>query len=480
MQTSIKRLGVFFLVLSFALVINLTYLQVFGQNSLRENPANTRRLSEEYGIARGRIMTSDGMVVAESRESEGPFKYQRFYPASWLLSHVVGYDSPQFGRSGLEQEYNDYLLGRKPPRGWVEEMTGSRGEVNDLVITIDSRVQEAAAQALGERRGAVVAIDPKTGAVLAMFSWPTYDPNALVSQERDAEGGLVADAVMQSYSRDTSGPLLNRGTMGLYPPGSSFKVLTSSAGIETGFATGTVFNSPGVLPVNGSQVTNYGDPPKSFGDIDMDTALTFSVNTYFAQLALAMDEVEWGALVEYARRFGLNDMIPLDYPAVAVSSIPDRGSMDEVELAWTGAGQGRLLLTPLQLALIGCGIANRGKMMTPHLMREIRRQEEILERFGSEVWREPISPDTAAQVMEMMVDVVSSGTGTAAAVPGVTVAGKTGTAEVENQPNHTWFLGIAPAENPEVVVAVVVENSGGGGGSVAAPIAREVLEAALQ
>jgi peptidoglycan glycosyltransferase len=227
-------------------------------------------------------------------------------------------------------------------------------------------------------------------------------------------------------------------------------------------------------------VTNYGDPPKSFGDINMDAALTFSVNTYFAQLALAMDEIAWGALVDYAHGFGLSDLIPLDYPAVAISSIPDRGSMDDVELAWTGAGQGRLLLTPLQLAVIGSGIANRGKIMTPHMMKEIRREEEILERFNSEIWREPISSDTADQVLEMMINVVSSGTGTAAAIPGITVAGKTGTAEVEDKPNHTWFLGIAPAENPQVVVAVVVENSGGGGGSVAAPIAKEVMEAALQ
>jgi len=480
LQKSIKRLGIFFIILAFALILNLTYLQVLGQNDLRENPANTRRLNEEYGIARGRIISSDGLVVAESLESEGPFKYQRFYPLSWLLSHAVGYDSPQFGRSGLEQEYNEYLLGRKPPQGWVEEMTSSREEGHDLIITIDSEVQEAAAQALGERKGAVVAINPKTGAVLAMYSWPTYDPNALVSQERDVESGLVADAVMQSYSQSISSPLLNRGTMGLYPPGSSFKVLTSSAGIETGLPTGTVYNCPGVLPVNGSQVTNYGNPPKSFGDINMDTALTFSVNTYFAQLALAMDDMKWGALVDYAHGFGLSDLIPLDYPAVAISSIPDRGSMDDVELAWTGAGQGRLLLTPLQLAVIGSGIANQGKIMIPHMMKEIRHEEEILERFDSEIWKEPISSDTADQVLEMMINVVSSGTGTAAAIPGVTVAGKTGTAEVEDKPNHTWFLGIAPAENPQVVVAVVVENSGGGGGSVAAPIAKEVMEAALE
>jgi peptidoglycan glycosyltransferase len=209
----------------------------------------------------------------------------------------------------------------------------------------------------------------------------------------------------------------------------------------------------------------------------MDTALTYYVNTYFAQLALAMGS---DALVGYAERFGMNGIPPLDYPAVAASLIPQPGEMDPVDLAWTGAGQGELLMTPLQLCLAGCAVANGGRIMLPHLMKEVRREESILERFDAEEWRSPISRETAQSVLAMMVDVVAEGTGRAAAIPGVTVAGKTGTAEVEGKPPHAWFLGIAPAENPTVVVAVVVENSGGGGGSVAAPIAREVITAALE
>jgi len=209
----------------------------------------------------------------------------------------------------------------------------------------------------------------------------------------------------------------------------------------------------------------------------MDQALTASVNTYFAQLATDMGA---DALVEHAERFGMNDVPPLDYPSVAAASIPQAGEMDAVELAWSGAGQAELLLTPLQLCLVGGAIANGGKTLLPHLMKDVRLGDDILERFDAGEWVAPISAETARQVLEMMVHVVESGTGTEAAISGVTVAGKTGTAEVEGKPPHTWFIGIAPAENPTVVVAVVVENSGGSGGANAAPIAREVIEAALK
>ncbi len=460
-----------------ALVINLSWLQVFGQGRLQENPANTRRIMREYAIERGRVVTSDGLVVAESVRTDGTLEYKRTYPGGRLFSHLLGYDSPQFGRAGLEAYYDDYLLGYKPARGWVEEMTSDLEKGNDLVITLDSEVQAAAAQALGQRKGAVVAMDPKTGAVLAMCSWPDFDPNALVSRERDAQGGSLAEQAMRSYSQDADSPLLNRATAGLFVPGSSFKVVTACAAIESGLPPSTVFDCPGVLPVDGSRVTNYGDPPTSFGSQDMAGAMARSINTYFAQLALSMGA---GRLVEYAQRFGLNDRIPLDYPAASPSFIPQAGDMDEVELAWSGAGQGEVLLTPLQLCLVGCAVANRGKIMLPHLMKEVRRSDEILERFQVREWRAPVSQETAAEVLEMMVGVVRSGTGTEAAIKGVTVAGKTGTAEVEGKPPHTWFLGIAPAENPTVVVAVLLENSGGSGGSMAAPVAREVMAAAIK
>jgi penicillin-binding protein A len=477
LQKNIRRLGVFFVILAVILLFNLTYLQVLGQKGLQDNAANTRRLIREYGIERGKIITADNQVVAESLKTDSAFEYLRTYPLGALFSHLIGYDSPQFGRSGLEKQYNDFLLGYKPSRGWVEEMTKKVEEGYDLHITVDSGVQRAAASALGERKGAVVAINPKTGAVLALYSWPTFDPNALMNQEKDASGALVADAAMLSYGQNPASPLLNRSTLGLYTPGSSFKILTASGGIESGFPPGTVYNCPGIWNVGGSRVTNYGDPPKDYGDIDMNTALTYSVNTYFAQLAYNMGARR---LVDYAERFGINETPPLDYPAVATSYIPPPEQMDAVDLSWTGAGQGQLLLTPLQLCLIGCGIANQGKIMIPHLMKEVRRGEEIMERYDVGEWGAPISSSTAADVLKMMINVVKEGTGTEAAIDGVTVAGKTGTAEVEGKLPHAWFVGVAPAENPQVVVAVLVENSGSSGGAIAAPIAKAVMEAALK
>jgi len=473
LQESMRKLGILFIILAMVLVLNLSYLQVFGQDGLVENPANTRRLVEEYGISRGRIITADGLVVAESVKSEAPFAYRRSYAGGSVFSHVVGYDSPQFGRSGLEAHYNDFLLGRKPSRGWVEEMTSDLDEGNELTLTIDSELQAAAAQALGQRGGAVVAMEPKTGAVLAMYSWPTFDPNALVSQALDADGNLAADALMRAYAQDPTSPLFNRASMGLFTPGSSFKVITAAAGVDAGIPVDTFYDCPAELAVNGSSVVNYAGSPD--GSMNMDTALTFSVNTYFAQLALALG----GDLVDYAQRFGMNGVPPLDYPAVSAAFIPQAGEMDDVELAWTGAGQGRLLMTPLQLCLAGCAVANGGKIMVPHLMKDVRRGDGILERYEAGEWRAPISADTARQVLNMMVDVVEEGTGSAAAVSGITVAGKTGTAEVEGQQSHAWFIAIAPAENPTLVVAVVVENAGGGG-TAAAPIARELIEAALK
>jgi peptidoglycan glycosyltransferase len=320
-------------------------------------------------------------------------------------------------------------------------------------------------------------MNPKTGAVLAMYSWPVFDPNALLDQGKDASGALKADAAMRAYSLDPASPLLDRCVLGLYTPGSSFKVVTACAGIESGLPRSTVYNCPGVWEVGGSRVVNYGEPPRSFGDIDMNTALANSVNTYFAQLAY---NIGARRLVEYAKRFGLEQVPPLDCPSVAASRIPKPEDMDAVEVSWTGAGQGELLLTPLQLCLIGCGIANQGRIMTPHLMKDIRRGGEIVERYDVGEWLAPVSPSTAADVLEMMVKVVREGTGTEAAIDGVTVAGKTGTAEVEGKLPHAWFIGIAPAENPQVVVAALVENSGGSGGAVAAPVARAVMEAALR
>lgn len=475
MENNLRRTGALFVILSLLLVGNLSYVQVFGRDRIRYNPANTRRLLEEYSIKRGRIITTDGLVVAESVPVDGPFKYLRRYPQGPLFCHALGYDSPQFGRTGLEEEYNDYLLGKKPLRGWAQLMAMEEKEGNDLHVTLDMEVQKAAAHALGRRKGAVVAIDPRTGSVLALYSYPVFDPNELLDQGLNQEGRLLGELAMARYSRDPSSPLLSRANMGLYPPGSSFKVITCAAALARGIPLSKSYSCPGTLPVDGSRVTNYG--LRDYGVIDMKSALAFSVNTYFAQLAL---ELGANSLHETSVAFGLNRVPPLDHPGTVASAIADPRNMSRVDLAWTGVGQAQLLLTPLQLCLAGCAIACGGKIMRPHLLKEVRFGGEILYRYEPEAWTSPVTSEVASRVIEMMEEVVRNGTGKAAAISGVRVAGKTGTAEVEGKPNHAWFLGVAPADAPRVVVAVIVENAGGTGGEVAAPVAREVMKAALR
>ncbi len=475
MDSNIRKLVALFMVLFLALVLNLTYQQVVSSKAVAENNSNPRKLMREYGIQRGNILAADGQtVLARSVPIEGAIKYQREYPGGEAYSQVVGYDSPQFGRAGLESQYNDALLGKGQAQDLLRDLfeTSTRGY--DLLTTLNPTVQEAAVNALGERRGAVVAITPDTGAILAMASWPTYDSSAVASQAKDAKGNLLAEAAKAAYDQDSYSPLLNRATMGLYPPGSSFKVVNASAGLDSGTVNPLdVLDCTGAYEIGGH---TFGD--RVHGSVDMLAALTVSCNNYFSHSAVTETA---RVLVDYAQRFGLNSNLPIDYPAVATSSIPQASQMDQTELAATGIGQGRLLLTPLQLCMIGSAIANDGREMVPHFMKEVRdAQGNILERFNAKLWRQVISASTAGQVLNMMISVVENGTGQAAGIPGYVVAGKTGTAEPGNgKPNHAWFLGIAPADNPQVVVAVVIENSGGTGGEDAAPVARKVMSALL-
>ncbi len=469
MDKNIRKLGLFYILLIVVLILNLTWLQVFNNNDITANPANPRRLVEEYGIQRGRILTSDGVLLAESNETTGAIRYQRNYPLGGLYDDVVGYDSPQLGRTGIEEQYNDYLLAKSRVQSTLQRLTRTDKEGYDVTLTIESAVQEAAAEALGERKGAVVAVNPRTGAVLAMVSWPDYDPNLLVDPD------TFSDA-MSVYQSDETSPLLNRVTQGLYPPGSSFKPITATAAIDGAhIPTSHVYDCPGEMVIGGATIYNYDG--NSYGTIDMTTAMVHSVNTYFAQLAV---DTTGQTLVEYAEAGGMNQIIPIDHPEVSRSSLPQAWQMDTAELAATGYGQGELVATPLQMCLYGCAIGNGGEIMTPHLLKDVRDGESIINRYESKTWKKMMAPATASEVLEMMRLVVEDGTGARAAIPGYSVAGKTGTAEVTGQPDHTWFLGIAPVQNPQIVVAVVVENSGGSGGTIAAPIARQVMLAALQ
>ncbi len=475
MDNNIRKLVALIMVLFLALVLNLTYQQVVTSKAVADNNANPRKLQREYGIQRGNILATDGQtVLARSVPIEGAIKYQREYPGGEAYASVIGYDSPQFGRAGLENQYNDVLLGTGQSQDLLRDLFNTSTRGYDLLTTLNPIVQDVAVTALGPRRGAVVAMNPDTGAILAMASWPSFDDNAIASQAKDAQGNLLAEAAKAAYDQDPNSPLLNRATMGLYAPGSSFKVLNAAAGLDSGMVNpADILDCTGPYTIGGH---TFGD--RIHGPVDMLAALTVSCNNYFSHSALTETA---RILVDYAQRFGLNTLPPLDYPAVAMSTIPQASAMDQVELAATGFGQGELLVTPLQLAMIGSAIANDGREMTPHLMKEVRdAQGNILEKYDPKLWRQVISSSTANQVLSMMISVVENGTGQAAQIPGYIVAGKTGTAEPGNgKPNHAWFLGIAPANNPQVVVAVVIENSGGTGGEDAAPVAQQVMKAVL-
>ncbi len=479
MYRDMRRLGAFFAVLLAALLANLTWLQAVDNRRITADPHNLRRLEAEYGIRRGSILTSDGVLLAESKEGQGLYKYTRSYPQGTLYAHITGYDSPNLGRSGIEAQYNDQLLAKDEVLPFLKRLSRTGREGYDLTLTVKASVQEAAARALAGRNGAVVAMNPRTGAILAFYSQPSFDPNRLVDLSPagpQAGAEPACAAAMREYSADPSAPLLNRAAQGLYPPGSSFKPVTAAAALDgAGISPDKTYDCPGVMIIGGTRIHNYGD--NSFGTIDMTTAMVHSVNTYFAQLAA---EIGGETLVKYAERGGMNQRPPLDLPEVSRSSMPQPWQSDLAELASEGYGQGSLLVTPLQMCLYGCAVANGGSVMQPHLLQDIRQGQDIVEKFESKEWLRMMSADAAASVLEMMIEAVSSGTGKQAAVSGYTVAGKTGTAELQGKPDHAWFVGIAPARNAQVVVAVVAENSGGSGGSVAAPIARKVLEAALR
>jgi len=459
---SIRRLFYFFVALFVGLILMLTYVQVWAAPSLKVNAANTRAVEEEMKIERGLILSADGEELATNRQ-EGQY-YLREYPLGSLTSPWLGYNSLKYGRAGIERVYNEELTGQTGLLGvtgsW-SQILGENKRGADLKLTIQMKVQRAAAKALGDRKGAVVALDPRTGAILAMVSYPGYDPNQIDSQWKD----IIADP---------DRPLINRAISGLYPPGSVFKMIVASAGLQTGAVTPeTEFVDTGSVTLGGYEVNNFGN--KVYGKHTFTKAFASSINTTFAKLG-----VDLGAntLASYAADFGFGERFPWRLGG-AKSIFPDPAKMDTAHVAQASIGQGAVLSTPLLMALAASAVANEGKIMKPYIVDQVLSYSGALaDKTSPAVWLKPITPETAATMRDLMIEVVNSGTGTAAALKGVQVAGKTGTAEVANNTAHAWFAGFAPAEDPRVAVVVLVEN-GGSGGSVAAPIAKQVIAAAL-
>lgn len=481
MNTQIRRLGLVLLLLFSALFVQLNWLQVIDANSLNNNPDNSRAVVRDFVEPRGTIQTSDGVIVAQSVPSNDDFKLQRQYPLGPLFAHVTGYFSFTYGSDGVERQYNDALTGKTAKKTFnPRDLLLDKNKTGNVTLTLSKNLQQIASDQLGTRKGSVVALDPRTGAILALADYPSYDPAQLASHDQDAVRQAWTD-----LNASPDKPLLPRTYRERYFPGSSFKVVTTATALSTGTATITMPIYPNLveLPLpntNGQTLRNFGG--ESCGG-NLAQALQVSCNTAFAQLGLDLGAQKLSA---GANAFGFNSVPPIDLPFGAESVFPPASAFDRdiPALAKSAIGQQDVSATPLQMALVASAIANDGVIMTPHVMADVRDTDgTVVETYQPKPWLTAVSPDVAHTTRDLMVGVVTGGTGTAAQIPGVSVAGKTGTAQTGNNTTHTWFIAFAPANAPRVAVAVMLENQPASneatGGALAAPIAQAVLRAAL-
>jgi len=421
-----------------------------------------RIFKERQKIVPGNIYDKNGTLLAQTVNEGEKEKKRRSYPLGKNFAHITGYSSAKYGVTGLEASMAPVLLGKQGYSTLIDflaRVIGKKTEGNSLILTVDASLQEKAYSLLAGRQGAVVAIKPKTGEVLALASSPSFDPNKI-------------DSHMASLRKDPRSPLLNRATQGSYAPGSVFKLVTLAAALEENPGiTASTFMCPGYLTVEGFKLTCNG----AHGKIDLKKALALSCNTTFAALGI---KIGAQSLVETAEAFGFNGKCKflIDYYP---GTIAGAGVMSKTELASTAIGQGSAVANPMQMALVTCGVANNGIVMHPRLVHKIVSPEgKTIQQTRPEKWLSPMAPETARVIRDYMAEVIRSGTGTRASIPGVAVAGKTGTAENAGKA-HGWFVGFAPVSDPEVVVSVIVEN-GGSGGAVAAPIGREIMRQAIR
>ncbi len=483
MNTPIRRLAVLVFAMFAALLFATTYIQFVQADELADRPNNRRTLVENYSRDRGAILV-DGAAIANSEQTDDELKWTRSYPEGRLYSHITGYYSFIYGANkGLERSENSLLSGTDDSlfyRRIVDLITGTAPAGAALELTIDPAVQQAAEDALGDRRGAIVALNPKTGAVLALVSHPAYDPNELSSHRL----GAVQEAY-ETLNADESQPLINRAIAGdLYPPGSVFKLVVAATALESGqYTPESMLEGPQryTLPGTTTELPNFeGGTCGPTDQVSLADSLRVSCNTSMAYLA---GELGADALREQSAKFGFGQSVEIPM-SVTPSVYPD--DVDPAQLALTGIGQFEVRETPMQVAMTSAAIANDGVQMNPFLVDSARDEDlDIINETSPSAFATPISPETAASLRDMMVSVVNDGSGSAAAIPGVEVAGKTGTAEFGTQgAAHAWFTGFAPANDPQIAMAVVVEGAigdwtGESGGRVAAPIGRAVLQAGL-
>jgi penicillin-binding protein A len=471
----LRRVAISVLVLFTLLIINVNYIQVVRSDELRTNSSNTRVLAAEYDRERGAIIV-DGEPVALSVPTDGRLRYLRNYPEGALYAAVTGYHSIIYNNAGVERAENDVLSGQDPRlafRRLADMFTGRDPAGGDVVLTLDPAVQAAAMAGLEGVTGAVVALDPSTGAVLGMASSPSYDPTLLSSHDPEAIREFAAE--LDAADPD---PRINQATREIYPPGSVFKVIVSAAALEEGYTPETVIPAPDLLTLPNSTRTleNFGGSScSSSEEQQLIDALTISCNTAFAQLGIELGEDK---IRETAEAFGIDGEkrnIPLPVVGSTVGDIED-----DAALGQTSIGQRDVRVTTLQAAMIAAAVANDGSLMQPYLVDQLRAPDlSVIDETTPDELSRAVSEEIAAQLTEMMLSVVENGSGRSAQIDGVEVAGKTGTAETPDAPDHNWFIGFAPADDPTIAVAVFVKNGGGTGGDVSAPIARDVLQAYL-
>jgi peptidoglycan glycosyltransferase len=470
------------LVLFAALIAMTSYNSVINAKAYRENALNARPQLEEQRIHRGAIRARDGSVLARSVLNASTLYTRRYSADGAAFAHAIGYDYLRTSRAGLERQYNDELTGKRNELASIlDELRGRQRVGDNLLTNLDPAAQRVAIQALNGRKGSVVAIEPATGKIRVMVSTPGYDPNRLDEQ------GVFA----KLQNDEANSPLVNRATQAGYPPGSTMKVVTAAAALDSGqFTPDSMVDGKSPITISGTPLSNFSD--EQFGAIPLTDALTHSVNTVWAQVA---EKLGRKTMADYMTRFGFDTDPPMDYPDVQMrpSGVfdakrnrvisPDSGSVD---IGRVGIGQERLLVTPLQMASVAATIANGGVRMKPHLADRIVDQDgRTVRRIAPEEAERVVSADSASKLAQMMSNVVREGTGVAAALQGIEVAGKTGTAElnIAQRINQPWFIGFAPLSGSKVAVAVTLERIQGPqsqGGAVAAPIAKVVMQELLK
>jgi peptidoglycan glycosyltransferase len=487
MNKGIWRVGLAMIVLFIGLVAQLTYLQVSSKASdLANDPRNVRKTLRDLQRQRGDIISGDGAILAESVKSGDEYKYQRVYPTATaqLFAHVVGYQSLQFGSVGVEKTYSSDLSGNtfKLSAGSLADVFANNQPVGTVYLTMSRLLQQVAHDALAGQRGTAILLDVQTGGVVAMYSNPTFDPNLLVSHNTNA-----AHDAWKFYNAAPENPLLARAWREIYPPGSTFKTVTASIALQSNTDVNKVFPPRRQIPLPQTTQTlsNFGN---ELCGGTLENGFIVSCNTVYGQVGLDLGEKFATGLP----RFGVETSPPnSDFdPRIVGSTGPQKGSFrfNMPSFAYGAIGQQTVAVTPIEMALVAEAVATGGVILEPHVADCVKdQQNHIVKRIGTGEYSRAMDPATAAQMKTFMLGVVAHGTGTAAQIPGVLVAGKTGTAETApNERPHAWFIAFAPADHPRYAVAVLVEHGGNNGqnaeatgGRVAAPIAKQLLQAAL-